>query len=180
MNLGAARAYVKERFKDAGWSKVIARLPARDVEEVWAALILPTGWYDYPLHERFLDALDDEFRAVEPRLGRELGSRAAQQDIKFYHSQTIGFVSPARVLDQCSRLWEAHYSEGRLEVEERGQNCVKIDLANPGVHPMVCGEVVPAWGEQAIALAGAQRPRAEHVLCVRKGFSHCEYVVEWD
>jgi hypothetical protein len=44
---------------------------------------------------------------------------------------------------------------------------------------MVCGEIVPAWGEHAIALAGAHQPRAEHVLCVRKGFSHCEYVVEW-
>ncbi len=180
MNLGAARAFVKERFEADGWDRLMARLPAKDVGEVWEALILPTGWYDYPIHERFLDALDAEFRAEEPNLGRELGARAAQQDIRFYHSLTISFVNPARVLDQCARLWEEHYSEGRLEVEERGRDSVKIVLVNPGVHWMVCGETVPGWGERAIVLAGAKSARAEHVLCVRKGFSHCEYVVDWE
>jgi hypothetical protein len=180
MNLGAARAYVKERFKDVGWNRLVARLPERDVAEVWDTLILPTGWYDYALHGRFLDALDAEFRALEPDLGRELGRRAAQSDIRFYHSQTIAFVSPARVLDQCARLWAEHYSEGRLEVEERGHDSFKIVLVNPGVHWMVCSETVPGWGERAIVLAGARSARAEHVLCVRKGFSHCEYVVDWE
>lgn len=180
LNLGAARAYVKERFHEAGWRRMLARLPRKDIDEVWDTLILPSGWYDYAIHNAFLDALEDEFRGVEPNLGRELGQRAAQQDIKFYHSQTMSFTDPSRILDQAARLWSEHYSEGRLEVAERGKQSVKLVLTNPGVHPIVCSETVPGWGVCAIGLAGAGAPRANHVLCVRQGFSHCEYVVEWD
>jgi hypothetical protein len=180
MNLNGTRAFVKERFQEAGWNRVLARLPRRDVEEVWEGLILPTGWYDYPIHDAFLQVIDDEFRKDVPNLGRELGQRAAQHDIKFHHSLTIAFVDPARVLEQCARLWEEHYSEGRLEVVDRGTRGVKVALTNPGVHPMVCSETVPGWGEWAIGLAGAKNPRAQHFLCVRQGFSRCEYVVEWD
>jgi len=179
LNLGAARAYVKERFHEAGWNRMLARLPPKDVEEVWETLILPTGWYDYAIHHAFLDALDDEFRGDEPNLGRELGQRAAHQDIKFYHSLTIAFVDPARVLEQATRLWSEHYSEGRIEVGERGTRSMKMVLTNPGVHRMVCSETVPGWGTHAISLAGAKEPRAEQVFCVHHGFSHCEYLVEW-
>jgi hypothetical protein len=180
LNLGAARAYVKERFHQAGWNRMLALLPRRDIEEVWDALILPTGWYDYPIHHAFLENLDREFRAAEPNLGRELGARAAQQDIKFYHSQTMAFVDPARILEQSTRLWSEHYSEGRIEVDDRGDRSMKLVLTNPGVHRMVCTETVPGWGLQAIRLAGARDARVEHVVCVHHGFSRCEYVVEWD
>lgn len=179
MNLGQSRAYIKERFKEVGWAKVVARLPEKDVAEVWETLILPTGWYDYAIHERFLDAIEAELRPLEPNLGREMGQRGAQSDIRFYHSQTMSFSDPARVLEQCAQLWSEHYSDGQLEIEDRGHRSYKFALRNPGVHWMVCSEVVPGWGEQAIILAGAKRAHVEHVLCVRKGFKQCEYVVDY-
>ena len=180
LNLGAARAYVKERFHEDGWKRMLARLPRKDIDEVWDSLILPTGWYDYAIHQAFLQALDDEFRAEEPNLGRELGRRSAQQDIKFYHSITMAFIDPARVLEQATRLWSEHYSEGRIEVGERGRNSMKMVLDNPGVHRIVCSESVPGWGAYAIGLAGAKEPRAEQVFCVHHGFARCEYLVEWE
>jgi hypothetical protein len=180
MNLSTSRAFVKERFGQDGWERVAARLPPDDREKVWETLILPTGWYDYPIHHRFLDAMELELRAEAPNLGREMGMRAAQSDIKFYHSQTIAFVNPVRVLEQCARLWEEHYNEGRMEVEDRGNNAVKIVLINPGIHKMACAESIPGWGEQAIVLAGAQRAHVEHTVCVADGFSQCEYVVDWE
>ena len=106
--------------------------------------------------------------------------RAAQSDIKFHHSQTIAFVSPVRVLEQCARLWEEHYSEGRLEIDDRGNNAVKISLTQPGLHPMTCTETVPGWSEQSqVLLAGAKSAYVGACGGALNGFSHCEYVVDW-
>jgi hypothetical protein len=179
LNLGGLRGFVKERFHDAGWKQILARLPAEDVAEVWDTLILPTGWYSYAIQARFLDAFDELFISGDPQLGTELGRRAARVDIRFHHSQTMSFNDPLRILEQCARLWEQYYSEGRMEVEDRGDRRVKVVLVNPGVHRLICGQTVPAWGAEAITLAGAKDARAEQVVCIHQGFSRCEYVVEW-
>lgn len=179
LNLTGLRTFVKERFQEVGWSQLIARLPGEDVLQVWETLILPTGWYDYAVQGRFLDAFEELFRPGEAHLGREIGKRAAEFDIRFFHSQTMAFNDPIRVLEQCARLWEEHYSEGRMDVEDRGNQSIKLVLENPGLHKIICAEVVPGWGTEAITLAGAKDARVEHVLCVHQGFSRCEYVIEW-
>src|SRR5512134_2641168 len=53
--LKARIAFVRERFGDAGWAKVIAALPARDQEQLKSTMNV--GWYDFDLSDRLDKAI---------------------------------------------------------------------------------------------------------------------------
>jgi hypothetical protein len=180
MALAASRAYAKERFNPAGWQRLCTVLPPQHVIEVWNALILPTGWYAGEIFDAFLDGLDATYRADEPRLGFQIGQRIAKGDIKFYHSLVMPFLDPGTVLSQSARLWHEYFDGGAMAVIDREAGGLRVTLDNPGVHAIVCREIIPGWGAMAITQTGAKVTRIEHDACVRDGAAACTYAIAWE
>jgi hypothetical protein len=180
MALLACRAYVKERFGEAGWTRLMAQLPPDHQREVWNTLVLSTGWYEVRVFDVFLDAAQQVFGAEDPRMGRGMGDRIARADLKFYHSLVMPLLSPARVLGAVSRIWPTYWSQGGMSVVDRADKSLRIVLDNPGVPPLLCGAIAPGWGATAIELTRTRCIRVDEVQCVRKGAATCEYIAEWE
>jgi hypothetical protein len=177
IGLSASRAYVKERFGAAGWTELLAALPDERVAAVWDALILPAGWYAMPLFDAFLDALESVFGETTAA-GEELGRRIARAEI---HHRI--FIDPGNdllhVLDDSPRLWSAYFSDGAFCVLGAGGDTIELALHNPGLHRLVCREVVVGWGNEILEAAGATVVENEHYRCVLDGDSTCRYRVRW-
>lgn len=176
IGLSASRAYVKERFGAAGWDELLATLPDERIAAIWDALILPNGWYELSLLDDFLDALERCFGETAA-VGLELGRRIARAEIR--HRIFIGSRDLGRVLDDSPRLWSAYFSEGAICVMKSGLETMELVLHNPGVHRLVCSEVVVGWGTEILAAAGAAVVENEHYRCVRDGSSSCGYRLRW-
>jgi hypothetical protein len=177
IGLSASRAYVKERFGEPGWQELLAALPDERTRAIWDAIIAPDGWYAGALYDRFLDALASCFGETAA-VGEELGRRIARAEIHhriFLHD----LADLGRALDESPRLWNAYFSEGAIRVTRRRSDELDLALDNPGVHRMVCGELVVGWGSEILEAAGATIVENTHHRCVARGDGACAYRIRW-
>jgi hypothetical protein len=177
IGLSASRAYVKERFGAAGWKELLEALPDERSVAIWDALILPNGWYMASIYDEFLDAVDRCFGETAA-VGEELGRRIGRAEVH-YRIFLGGITDLTRVLDDSPRLWGAYFSEGAMCVMRREPQSIELVLHNPGLHRLICGQIVVGWGSEVLEAAGVEIVENVHHRCALDGHSSCGYRIRW-
>jgi hypothetical protein len=170
----AARAFVKERFGPRGWEQLLASLDA-PIAQLWDSYLLHDGWYSSRPFDAFLDQLTS-YRRREP-IGEQIGRRIASAAVRNRVFRPP-LIDPTTALEAAARLWREYVDAGAISIVRRRPNGVDLALDNPGLHPVVCGEVLVGWGNETVSRTGALVVRNVHHCCVG-GAATCHYEVSW-
>ena len=171
----AARAFVKERFGPTGWEQLLSSLDERSAR-FWDGLILNETWYPSAPFDAFLDQLTSYFR--RERIGEQVGRRIASADVRHRIFLPSPLTDPTQALEDGARLWRSYVNAGAVSVIRRRPNGVDLALENPGVHPVICGDLLVGWGSEAVTRAGALVVKNVH-RCRVPGRSTCQYEISW-
>ncbi len=171
----AARAFIKERFGPRGWEQLLASLDERSAG-LWDGLILNETWYPSGAFDAFLDQLTVYFG--RERIGEQVGRRIASADVRNRIFIPAPPTDPTRALEDGARLWRSYVNAGTMTVVRRRPNGVDLALDNPGVHPVICGELLVGWGNETVTRTGALVAKNVH-RCRVGGGTTCHYEVTW-
>ncbi|HJZ85994.1 MAG TPA: hypothetical protein VKN99_12530 [Polyangia bacterium] len=147
------RAFIKERFGEAGWERVLARLAPQD-RQIVDGFVLSEGWYDLPLYQRMFDAIRAEFAAEMPNLGYHIGQKSAEMNVPLFHRMLMRFGSPAGVFVRAAALWKEYFDQGRMEVIERGENHYRVLMYDEHARPWLAAEILPGWAAKVVEMTG--------------------------
>src|SRR5258705_10321337 len=85
--------FVRERFGDEAWDKVVAALPREDAEKL-GGVILPSSWFPVELEARLDDAVIRVIGGKSEEAFRELGRQSAIQNLAKFQTAFIKGKSP--------------------------------------------------------------------------------------
>ena len=115
--------------------------------------VLRSAWVPFALFVDLNETIDRTFGSGDLALCREMGAYGARVNLPslyriFYRVGSIAFI-----LKRAARMWDVHYSSGRLSVTS-GKGWARLmieDFAEP--HPALW-ESVAGWGEASAKLTG--------------------------
>jgi hypothetical protein len=172
------RAYVKEKFGENGWQRVLDRMAPAD-RQIVDGLIPSESWYEVDLYNRFFDAILAEFAGEQDNLAFHIGRCAAEMNVPLFHRMLMRFGSPNGMFHRAAALWKEYFDDGRMEVIERGDNHTRVMLYDDNVRPWFPREMLPGWSSKVIEMTGHE------VVTVRLAATHegtppsYELVAEW-
>jgi hypothetical protein len=173
--IAATRSFVKERFGADAWLQLLGRLP-RYTSAVVDGLFLPDAWYPAAPYEDFLNEVLRSFGGLS--LGVEIGRRVAQADLR-QQLFVDGARDPHVRMGEAPRLWNEYVSVGTMRVVARHADGLELTLDNPGLHPIICGEMVVGFGNEVLQKAGVTVHANVHTRCVLDGDPVCGYAIRW-
>jgi len=113
-NLHHLREFVRKRFDDGAWKRLIAQLSEPE-QDTWRAVV-PVGWYPLLLQLNTLAALERVLGHGDGALIEELGAFEAKQDLTVIHRLFLRMANPAYLLEKSAEYWNRFYDEGTWEV----------------------------------------------------------------
>ena len=93
-----------------GIARVLARLPARDVEAVHA--LSANAWVPFRLQARLLRAIDATFGEGDLALLFDVGAAMAQRDLPTVFRPLLRLGRPGSILDMATATWRHYHSHG--------------------------------------------------------------------
>lgn len=170
--------WIREHHGEGAWIGLRDSLP--DDDRIFLeGRVLPHTWVPYDVFLHLSIAIDRRFGAGDLELCRVVARYAAEVNLPTLYRVFYRFGTPTFILRKAARLWDVHYSSGRLEVEEieAGHVVLRIlDFERP--HRAHCLAVL-GWAERSTELSGATLRRAEETRCRTRGDDVCEMRLEW-
>src|SRR5262249_29153922 len=117
--IAARLRFVRERYGDAGFKRLIAALAPGD-QDLLEARVLPQAWVPYELFIEVNVHADQQFGRGDLALCYEMGQYAAEVNLPSIYRLFYRFGSPAFVLSKAARLWSVHYDSGALGAHDDG------------------------------------------------------------
>lgn len=146
--------------------------------------ILPHEWVSFELFVAMCTELDRLYGKGDLELCRELGRYSARANLPTLYRIFYTLGSPGFIIRRAARVWDVHYSSGRLEVhtaaEPGGGESVRLRIVGfETPHRAHCLSVL-GWCEQSIELSGGTlvAPGAE-TKCRTRGDDSCEISARW-
>lgn len=90
------------------------------------------------------------------------------------------FVSIERATDIAPKIWNRHYSQGKLEATDYDseEGYVVLRLSDFSVHPLLC-EDLKGYFSSVVQMVVGKEVRGEETKCVHKGDPYHEFVLKW-
>ena len=181
--LRATLAFVESVAGRDAIARVLAALPARERARVRRAA--PTDEFPFALWERLAAATDAVLGAAVPNWPERAGAHA----IDSYGVQLYGGIlrkaSPLAFVTQSVSLFRLYYHPGDMKVVDQeeapggaGGRVVLRLVGFEHASPIFCRRQTGGL-EQALRLAGGERPRVRHVRCALEGDAFCEWELRW-
>lgn len=148
----ARERWLRERHGPAGEAQVRAALEPKH-RAILEAGVLRSSWVPFALFIDMNVAIDRIFGRGDFTLCKEVAYYGAKQNLStlyrvFFRVGSIGFV-----LKRAGRMWDVHYSTGRLSVTN-GEGWARLIIEDfPQPHP-VLWQSVAGWGEASAHLSG--------------------------
>jgi len=144
--------WVREHHGQRGEARVREALSAES-RELLEVGVLRSAWVSFSLFVELNETIDRTFGRGDLALCREMGAYGARVNLPslyriFYRVGSIAFI-----LKRAARMWDVHYSSGRLSVTS-GKGWARLmveEFAEP--HPTLW-ESVAGWGEASARLTG--------------------------
>lgn len=171
--------FVRDRYGEPGYRRLKDEL-APEERATLEARILPHQWVPYDLFVRLNVVADRMFGEGDLQLCREMGRFGADLNLPTLYRIFYKLGTPAFILGKAARLWDLHYSSGRLAVHQEGPGQVRLsihDFARP--HRAHCMSVL-GWAERSAELSGAALRFSDEVACRTRGAEACELFLEYD
>ncbi|MDQ3035612.1 MAG: hypothetical protein M3Y87_24615 [Myxococcota bacterium] len=146
--------------------------------------ILPHEWVPFDLFVAVSTELDRLYGQGDLELCRELGRYSARANLPTLYRIFYSLGSPAFIIRRAARVWDVHYSSGRLDAhtatEDDGVESARLRIIGfQTPHRTHCLAVV-GWCEQSVQLSGGKLvgPAFES-QCRTRGDAVCEIVARW-
>ncbi len=173
--------FVRELYGEPGVRRVKEALT-----EAHRALIekrvLPHDWVPFELFVDLSVEIDRIYGKGDLELCREMGRYASKVNLPTLYRIFYALGSPAFIIGRAVRVWDVHYSSGRItaEIERSGPTeratLTLRDFATP--HRAHCLSVL-GWAERSVELSGGRVVEAEERTCRTRGDDACRFVVAW-
>lgn len=169
--------YVRERHGEPGYRKLMTAL-APDHRALIEGRILPHAWAPYGLFVEINVKADELFGDGDLALCREMGQYSAEVNLPTLYRIFYKLGTPSFIIRKAARLWDVHYSSGRLSVQDTDTGAVlRIEeFAEP--HRAHCLSVL-GWAEKSVELSGGVVTYVEEEQCRTKGDRACVIVARW-
>jgi len=170
---------VREHHGPEGEATVRAGLQSDHRAQLEAG-ILRSAWVPFSLFIDLNETIDRSFGSGDFALCRAMGSYGARVNLPtlyriFYRVGSIAFI-----LKRAARVWDVHYSSGRLSVTS-GKGWARLiieDFDEP--HPTLW-ESVAGWGEASARLTGLEDALAKLEHRPEPGdYSPARIIIRWD
>jgi hypothetical protein len=174
-NLASVQSFVRTRYGDEAWSRVLARLSPEDRETMLGFVVV--GWYPTALLLRLTGAIDAELGgADEVRVA--MGRHGAEYQLSVIHRLFLrAAASPGYVLEKAGSFWERFHDTGTWVVE-RENTWARGTLRGFVADASFC-KGLTAYIARLFELVGARDVQVEHRLCRGQGDDECVWEGQW-
>jgi hypothetical protein len=165
--------FIKERYGDPGYARVLEALERRTRERL-SALVLSQEWLPLSCMTELIDVTDRVLGSGDGALCREMARYAADANLTTLYRIFFRISSASFVLSKASALWNVHYDSGRLESAEAGMKTIALRIADFDTpHCTHCRSVF-AWAERSVELSGGKDVKVTYSGCRKRGGGACE------
>jgi uncharacterized protein (TIGR02265 family) len=177
-NIVKARiGFVRERFGEAGWQKVLAALPARDQEQLKSAMNV--AWYDFELSDRLDKAIVTALGGGDTRLFEEMGRASARENLTTVHTGFLHPADPQKFMAKAPSVYAFYYDKGRRTWEPTGPNSGVMTTYDAETFSAADCATVVGWYKEGLSMVGARNVRIVEDQCRARGAPVCRYQVSW-
>lgn len=174
--------WVRELYGEPGFKRLKEALPPEH-RTFLEGRILPHEWVPFELFVAVSVELDRIYGKGDLGLCREMGRYSAKVNLPTLYRIFYMLGSPAFIVKRAARVWDVHYSSGRLDAETRknedGTETASLKLIGfETPHRAHCASVA-GWGEQSVTLSGGTMLTMIESQCRTRGAPYCEFVATW-
>ncbi len=170
--------FVREHHGEDGYARLLEALSAEHRARR-GGRILPHEWLPFDLFVALNVEIDRLFGEGDLKLCFEMGRHAAEVNLPSLYRIFYRFGSPMFIFRKAARLWEVHYTSGKLIPIEDEPGSVHLEIeAFDTPHRAHCLSVL-GWGAKSIELSGGTVRRAEETRCRTRGDEVCSLALAW-
>ena len=174
----ARRAFVREKFGEEAWERLLATLPEQD-RELLDGFILTASWYPFELNQRLDGAIVEELGAGDKAIFESIGSWSAKKNLAGPHKTFLTPGSPQRFMEMTDRIYDFYYDTGERSFEPTGDRSgVMTTLGAETFSETDCLTVI-GWYREALEMCGAANVEITEVSCRARGDEFCRYEFSW-
>lgn len=170
--------YVRDRFGEAAYRRLRDALTPEH-QALLDARVLPHEWVPYDLFIALNVEADRMFGKGDLALCFEMGKYSAETNLPTLYRIFYRVSTPQFIFKKAAKLWEVHYSSGRLVPLDGSESSMRIrieEFAEP--HAAHCLSVL-GWAVRSVELSGANVTGYAEERCRTRGDDACEMLVSW-
>lgn len=160
-------AFLKERYGDAAYQRVLGELDAPFRERL-GKLVLPQEWLPLGLMVSLIETSDRLLGSGDGAVCREMARYAAEANLTTIYKIFFRITSATFVLGKAKTLWNVHYDSGGLEVDEVAPNHLALRIVGVDTPSCTHCKSVFAWAERSVELSGGKQLAVSITDCRRQ------------
>ncbi len=170
-------AFVKERFGEEAWQKVLAALPEGDRPHLAKATNI--GWYEFELGDRLDKAIVQVLGGGKTQVFEDMGRASARENLTTVHSSFLQPREPAKFMAKAPVIYSFYYDKGKRSWEATGPTSgLLVTTGSETFSTADCATVV-GWYKEALDMLGAKNVSIVEETCCANGADACRYRVSW-
>jgi hypothetical protein len=164
--------FIKNRFGDQGWQKVLNRLSDEDKDVALHRSKEVASWVDLDIHVRLLSVIVNELSGGKEDILLETGEWVAARDLKGIYKAFIMIVSTEFMLRRSSTIFHTFYDEGGMEVKTLAPGNVECIFNGFTKQQRLIELTIKGWFAGAAKLSGAKDIKLDITTSLKedKGF----------
>jgi hypothetical protein len=169
--------WIRENHGEGAWRQLRGSLSEahRDLLE---GKVLPHAWVPFSLFVELNERADEAFGEGDLALCRVMGRYSADVNLPTLYRIFYRLGSPSFILKKAARLWDVHYSSGRLVVEETADGAHLSIEGFEDPHRAHCLSVM-GWAERSVELSGGRLVSVREISCRAVDAQTCEMEATW-
>ena len=176
--LKARVAFVKERFGQVSWEKVLASLPQGD-QDLLRASVVDVGWYDFEIGERLDKAIVNVVGGRNTRVSEEMGRASAHENLTTVHSSFLEPRDPQKFMAKAPMIYRLYYDTGHCTWEPTGPTSGVLTTFDSETFSAPDCATVIGWHKEALAMLGTKNVAMAEETCRARGGEFCRYRLSW-
>jgi hypothetical protein len=176
----AIRDYVKLNFPDK-LPEWLNRLPETS-KNIYSGVIDSSRWY--PLEEGGIiptrHTAELFFKGNYEKAAWEGGRYSAEKGLSGIYKIFVKASSPAYIIQRASRVFATYYQPCRMEVVEKTENSVVLDISDMTQSDIVVEYRIAGWIEKALEISGAKNVKIAFPKSMVNGDDVTRFSITWD
>jgi uncharacterized protein (TIGR02265 family) len=176
--LRARVAFVKERFGEQAWDKVLAALIDEDRKSL-KGIITHGAWYPFEVSVRLDEAIVKVVGGGDTRIFEDIGRASAIENLTTVHARFLDPPLPQELLKKSPMVYQFYYDIGYRTYEQTGPNSGVLTTLDAETYSVPDCATVIGWYKQALEMCGAKDVVIVEDTCRARGSQVCRYVISW-
>ncbi len=170
-------AFVKDRFGDDAWQKVLAALPEADRKQLGS--VMGVTWLEFELGDRLDKAIVAVLGGGNTQVFEDMGRASARENLGGPHSSFLQPPDPQKFLSKAALIYRFYYDTGQRTYEQTGPTSGVLTTTGSETFSIADCATVIGWYKEALAMLGARDVAIVEETCCARGDPACRYKVSW-